>query len=50
MHVVMDYVVDNKLQAFESLEDDLEDNEVQVLNNPDTVQADGAQLNEEIPG
>ena len=38
MHVVMDYVVDNKLQAFESLEDDLEDDEDQVLNNPDNFQ------------
>jgi magnesium transporter len=34
MHVVLDYVVDGKLDAFESLEDELEDAEDEVLNNP----------------
>jgi magnesium transporter len=34
MHVVLDYVVDEKLNAFESLEDELEDAEDEVLNNP----------------
>jgi len=34
MHVVLDYVVDEKLQAFESLEDELEDAEDAVLNDP----------------
>jgi magnesium transporter len=34
MHVVLDYVVDEKLVAFESLEDELEDAEDEVLNNP----------------
>jgi magnesium transporter len=34
MHVVLDYVVDEKLAAFESLEDELEDAEDEVLNNP----------------
>ena len=34
MHVVLDYVVDEKLQAFESLEDELEEAEDEVLNNP----------------
>jgi len=34
MHVVLDYVVDGKLEAFESLEDELEIAEDEVLNNP----------------
>lgn len=34
MHVVLDYVVDEKLTAFESLEDELEEAEDQVLNDP----------------
>jgi magnesium transporter len=34
MHVVMDYVVDEKLQAFEALEDELEEAEDAVLDNP----------------
>ena len=34
MHVVLDYVVDGKLDAFESLEDELEIAEDEVLNNP----------------
>jgi magnesium transporter len=34
MHVVLDFVVDEKLQAFESLEDELEEAEDEVLNNP----------------
>jgi magnesium transporter len=34
MHVVLDYIVDEKLQAFESLEDELEEAEDEVLNNP----------------
>jgi magnesium transporter len=34
MHVVLDYVVDEKLSAFESLEDELEEAEDQVLNDP----------------
>ncbi len=34
MHVVLDYVVDEKLQAFEALEDELEEAEDEVLNNP----------------
>ena len=34
MHVVLDYIVDEKLQAFESLEDELEDAEDAVLNDP----------------
>jgi magnesium transporter len=34
MHVVLDYVVDDKFQAFESLEDELEEAEDSVLNNP----------------
>jgi len=34
MHVVLDYIVDEKLQAFESLEDELEVAEDEVLNNP----------------
>jgi magnesium transporter len=34
MHVVLDYVVDEKLQAFEALEDELEETEDDVLNNP----------------
>jgi magnesium transporter len=34
MHIVLDYVVDEKLQAFESLEDELEEAEDEVLNNP----------------
>lgn len=34
MHVVLDYIVDNKLQAFESLEDELEEAEDEVLNDP----------------
>lgn len=34
MHVVMDYIVDEKLQAFESLEDELEEAEDEVLNDP----------------
>lgn len=34
MHVVLDYIVDEKLQAFESLEDEIEVAEDEVLNNP----------------
>ena len=34
MHVVLDYIVDEKLQAFEALEDELEIAEDEVLNNP----------------
>jgi magnesium transporter len=34
MHVVMDYIVDEKLQAFEALEDELEEAEDEVLSNP----------------
>ena len=34
MHVVLDYIVDEKLQAFESLEDELEEAEDEVLNDP----------------
>ena len=34
MHVVLDYIVDEKLQAFESLEDELEEAEDKVLNDP----------------
>ncbi|MCX6302561.1 MAG: magnesium transporter CorA family protein [Bacteroidia bacterium] len=34
MHVVLDYIVDDKLQAFESLEDELEEAEDEVLNDP----------------
>jgi magnesium transporter len=34
MHVVLDYVVDEKLQAFEALEDEIEIAEDEVLNNP----------------
>lgn len=38
MHVILDYVVDEKLDAFEALEDELEDVEEQVLNNPSIFQ------------
>ncbi len=38
MHVILDYVVDEKLDAFEALEDELEDVEEQVLNNPSEFQ------------
>jgi magnesium transporter len=34
MHVVLDYVVDEKFKAFEALEDELEEAEDQVLDNP----------------
>jgi magnesium transporter len=34
MHIVLDYIVDQKLDAFESLEDELEDAEDAVLNDP----------------
>lgn len=34
MHVVLDYIVDEKLQAFEALEDEIEIAEDEVLNNP----------------
>jgi magnesium transporter len=34
MQIVLDYVVDEKLQAFESLEDELGEAEDEVLNNP----------------
>jgi magnesium transporter len=34
MHVVLDYIVDEKLQAFESLEDELEEAEDDVLRDP----------------
>jgi len=34
MHVVLDYVVDEKFKAFEALEDELEEAEDEVLNNP----------------
>ncbi|MBG0858342.1 MAG: magnesium transporter CorA family protein [Bacteroidales bacterium] len=33
-HVVLDYVVDQKFQAFEALEDELEESEDQVVDNP----------------
>jgi magnesium transporter len=39
MHIVLDYVVDEKLAAFESLEDELEEAEDEVLNNPAEFQA-----------
>lgn len=38
LHVVLDYVVDQKFQAFESLEDELEEAEDQVLNIPSEFQ------------
>jgi magnesium transporter len=38
MHVVLDYIVDEKLQAFEALEDELEVAEDDVLNNPTVFQ------------
>lgn len=38
MHVVLDYVVDQKFQAFEALEDELEEAEDQVLDTPDQFQ------------
>jgi magnesium transporter len=38
MHVVLDYVVDEKLQAFESLEDEIEEAEDEVLKNPSGFQ------------
>ena len=38
MHVVLDYVVDEKLNAFESLEDELEEAEDEVLNDPTVFQ------------
>jgi magnesium transporter len=34
MHVVLDYIVDEKLQAFDALEDELGEAEDEVLNNP----------------
>jgi len=34
MHVVLDYVVDEKMNSFESLEDELEEAEDSVLNDP----------------
>jgi len=34
MHVVLDYIVDEKIQAFESLEDEIEEAEDDVLKNP----------------
>lgn len=34
MHVVMDYVVDEKMHAFEALEDELEEAEEAVIDNP----------------
>jgi magnesium transporter len=34
LHVVLDYIVDQKLQAFESLEDEIEEAEDEVLKNP----------------
>jgi magnesium transporter len=39
MHVVLDYVVDEKFKAFEALEDDLEEAEEEVLNNPSGFKA-----------
>lgn len=33
MHVVLDYIVDNKMDSFEALEDELEEAEEEVLNN-----------------
>ena len=39
MHVVLDYVVDEKLSAFEALEDELEDAEDAVLNKPEDFNA-----------
>lgn len=36
MHIIMDYVVDEKFKAIEALEDDLEETEEMVLNEPST--------------
>ncbi len=38
MHVVLDYVVDEKLQAIEALEDELEEAEDALLNSPESFQ------------
>ncbi len=38
MHVVLDYVVDQKFHAFEALEDELEIAEDQVIDSPDQLQ------------
>ncbi len=38
MHVVLDYIVDEKLPAFESLEDELEEAEDEILNDPTVFQ------------
>lgn len=38
MHVILDYIVDDKFQAFELLEDELEEAEDSVLNNPTDFQ------------
>jgi magnesium transporter len=34
MHVVLDYIVDEKIHAFEALEDELEETEDEVMDNP----------------
>jgi magnesium transporter len=34
MHIVLDYIVDQKFQAFDALEDELDEVEDEVLNNP----------------
>lgn len=36
MHIVLDYIVDQKFQAFDSLEEELDIAEDEVLNNPET--------------
>ena len=36
MHVVLDYVVDEKLKAFEALEDELEEAEDEILESPES--------------
>ncbi len=38
MHIVLDYIVDEKLQEFESLEDELEEAENEILDNTATFQ------------
>jgi len=38
MHIVLDYIVDEKLQEFESLEDELEEAENEIMDNTATFQ------------
>ncbi len=38
MHVVLDYVVDEKIKAFEALEDELEEAEDEILESPENFQ------------